>query len=346
MIYFIRTLLSGIVLAGVAVGSSAVRAQTVFADLSSRPVGKIYFESLTPKTTYALQKHADQQPVTKVAGTLYLPEGSRGPVPAMVITPGSGGVMTNQTERWKPLFLSLGMAVFIVDTLGSRSIESTVANQAQLSYAADISDSLSALKLLATDPRIDPRRIGQIGFSRGGAIALDTMVQPFRRAIIKDEAVRFAVHIAVYPACDDTYWNGKGSLMTGVPLLLLMGEKDEAVSNKLCQIYVDKLRAVLPQVETHTYDGAHHDFDAITSNREWLGKGINNLSCSGRDIDPDDWSVTQLGTGKRYVSFAEYMKDNPDYCGKRGYSIAGNPAAARQAEDDVAKFLGRTMKLN
>ena len=321
------------------------QAQEVYASLATKPSGRIYFSSLTPKSTYALQKQATAQPIVNVAGTLYMPDGAQSPVPAMVITPGSGGIMTNQTERWKPLFLKMGMAVFIVDTLGSRNIENTISNQAQLSYAADIADSFSALKLLSTDPRIDPKRIAQIGFSRGGAIALDTMVQPFRQAIIKDDEVRFAAHVAVYPACDDTYWNGKASLLTGAPVLFLMGEKDEAVSNKLCQIYADKLKTVLPRVEMHIYEGAHHDFDSIKNTRDWLARGINNLSCPGHDINPDDWSVTHLGTGKRYGSFAEYMKENPDYCGKKGYTIAGNPAAAQQAEGDVTQFLSQTLSI-
>jgi hypothetical protein len=62
-------------------------------------------------------------------------------------------------------------------------------------------------------------------------------------------------------------------------------------------------------------------------------------------INPDDWSVTHLGTGKRYASFAEYMKENPDYCGKKGYTIAVNPAVAQQAEGDVMRFLAQTLSI-
>ena len=332
-------------LAGIASISATASAGEVFSSLASQPSGRISFTSVTPKNLYALHKHAGEQPTAVVNATLYLPEDVRKPVPAMVITPGSGGIMTNQTERWAPLFLKLGVAVLLVDTLGSRHIESTVSDQAQLSYAADVADSFYALNLLATDPRIDPARIGQIGFSRGGAIALDTLIEPFRAAVLPQSTVRFAVHVAVYAACDDTYWNGKASLVADAPVLFLMAEKDEAVSNALCLAYAAKLKAILPRVETRVYEGAHHDFDAVESRRVWISKGINNRSCPGREFDPTDWSVTDLPSGRRYATFAEYAKAFPDYCGKRGYTIEGHPAAARQAEQDVAAFLRATLNL-
>jgi len=59
---------------------------------------------------------------------------------------------------------------------------------------------------LATDPRIDPTRIGHIGFSRGGAIALHSAVEPMRQAVIAGAEPKYATHVAVYPPCDETFW--------------------------------------------------------------------------------------------------------------------------------------------
>ena len=113
--------------------TGAVHAQDVLTSLAGKPVGKVYFSSITPKNLYELQRRAAQQPPAKVAGTLYLPGSLQTPVAAMVISAGSGGIMSNQTDRWKPLFLNMGMAVFIIDTLGSRGIANTVSDQGQLS---------------------------------------------------------------------------------------------------------------------------------------------------------------------------------------------------------------------
>ena len=49
---------------------------------------------------------------------------------------------------------------------------------------ANLADALAALKLLATHPRIDPARIGVMGFSRGGQVALYSSLEPLRRGVI------------------------------------------------------------------------------------------------------------------------------------------------------------------
>jgi dienelactone hydrolase len=320
-------------------------AQETYSDLSARPVGKIHFASLTPKNIWELHRRPLEQPLATTAGTLYLPENAVGRIPAMVITPGSGGIMSNQTDRWKPLFLKMGLAVFIVDTLGSRAIGNTVSNQKVLSYAADISDSFRALKLLATDPRIDPQRIGQIGFSRGGAIAIETMLEPLRRATNPNDASKFAAHVAVYPACDETFWDSKNLPFTGAPIMFLIAGKDDAVAGKFCHAYADKLKAVLPKVVYNVYEGAHHDFDAVHPMHTWLPDGVNNLNCPGREIDLSNWSATNLSTTKRYATIEALEKDSGGYCGNKGYTVANNEGAAKRAEMDVRQFISDVFDL-
>lgn len=319
-------------------------AQEVYTDLRSKPVGKIYFNSLTPKNYYALMQRAPSVTRTVIWGTLYLPEHQSGPVPAMVFSHGSGGIMTNETERWLPLFLKMGMAAFIVDTYGPRGLTDTVSNQDQLSFGANVADALSALKLLSTDPRIDPARIGQIGFSRGGTIAFNTLLDKFRRAVISDDSTKFAAHVAFYPSCNFTYW-GDASAFTGAPIMFALAGKDDYTSSQLCINYAAKLKTVLSRVDVQVYEGAYHDFDAVTGMHHWLPKAVNNIKCAGTEVNINSFSVTDLGTGKVYQSGNEFP-GGVFGCVGQGGTVENNWGAASKAESDVRAFLMDIMHLN
>src|SRR5262249_56151877 len=83
-------------------------------------------------------------------------------------------------------------------------------------------DALVALRLLATHPKLDRQRIGIMGFSKGGQVALYTALEPFRRAVITDPT-RFAAHAPLYPACNS--WQVSDQV-TGAPMLILLRRRD------------------------------------------------------------------------------------------------------------------------
>jgi dienelactone hydrolase len=89
----------------------------------------------------------------------------------------------------------MGIAAFVVDSFGPRNVGQTATDQSQLSTAVNVADALSVLKLLATHPRVDPGRIGVLGFSKGGQVALYTGLEPFGEPVIADDT-RFAAHVA------------------------------------------------------------------------------------------------------------------------------------------------------
>src|SRR5262249_33232293 len=155
--------------AGLASGLTVAAAAQPVSTLSDGRSGKIQFESITPPTFTALVRRGES-PKVAITGELSLPKGSE-KVPAMVISPGSGGVSDAREGRWAERFTDMGVAGFVVDSFNPRGIKDTGSDQSQLSPAANVADALAALKLLATHPRIDPQRIGVIGFSRGGQVA-------------------------------------------------------------------------------------------------------------------------------------------------------------------------------
>ncbi|MDB5756068.1 MAG: Dienelactone hydrolase [Massilia sp.] len=261
----------------------------------------------------------------------------------MVIAHGSAGIQTKEQVRWVPLLNRMGIATLLVDSFTARGIRRTDEDQAQLDQAANDADAFAALRLLASDSRIDPQRIGVIGFSRGGIVALETAVEQFRGGII-DDNVRFAAHIAFYPGCGLRYWRTPSPL-TGARIMMALAGKDDYVPPAPCLAFADAMRAAGQDIEVHVYADAYHDFDNTV---EYVKRGERvetSKHCADREIDPVTWRFRLLKSGETFTDYATFAA-RLGKCVTRGDVTTGsNASAARQAEHDVRAFLKRVFKL-
>jgi dienelactone hydrolase len=111
-----------------------------------------------------------------LGGTLTIPSGSRGRVPAVVTITGSG-----QEDRDEYIPVGGGYRPFrqIADTLGRRGVavlrlddRMVGMSGGELGTSADYADDIrAAIAFLRTQPEIDPDRIALLGHSEGGMIA-------------------------------------------------------------------------------------------------------------------------------------------------------------------------------
>ncbi|CAG9179763.1 dienelactone hydrolase family protein [Cupriavidus pinatubonensis] len=318
-------------------------AQEIYNDLASRPSGRIYFNSVTPKSKWELvHRKYDPKPTT-IWGMLYLPENVQGRVPAMVISHGSAGIQDKDTDRWVRVFNQMGVAAFVVDSFSGRGIANTMDNQSQLSPAANDADALFALKLLSTDPRIDPQRIGQIGFSRGGHVAMDLVLESFRKGVIDDDA-RFVALIGFYPSCTQLWWEVPQPSLSGAPLMLAVGEKDDYTPAQPCFSAADTMKRDGQPVVVHVYPGAYHDFDNTRAYFKYFPGATTLRDCPQVLLDVRHDRYYRLPGGEKYPSVqamdAEYKR-----CISRGVSAGASPEQGKKSEADVKAFLSRAMGL-
>ncbi len=318
-------------------------AQAVYDDLSSQPEGLIRFRSVTPNNRYELAHRSYAVAPTVVWGTLSLPRQGRKPWPAIVIAHGSAGIQDKDGQRWVPLLNQMGIATFAVDSFKPRKISRSDEDQSVLDQSANDADALAALKLLASDPRIDPQRIGVMGFSRGGIVALETALDRFRRGMVDGE-LRFAAHIAFYPGCGLRYWRTPSPL-TGAPIMMALAEKDDYVPAQACIAYAEAMKQAGQDIELHVYAGAYHDFDNTVNYLRRGARVQTSKHCADREIDPDTWQYKLLASGQTFSDYDAFAARLGN-CVTRGDATTGsNPAAARQAERDVQAFLKRVFKL-
>ncbi len=213
-----------------------------------------------PSTTLTDQQFLtgvkEGQAVT-VAGELRIPQPGTSRLPAVILVHGSGGVGSN-VDLWSHELNGIGIATLILDSFTPRKIVSTVNDQTQLGRLAMIVDTYRALGLLAKHARIDPARIGVMGFSRGGQAVLYSSLRRFQRMHGPADAA-FAAYVPFYPPCNTTFVDD--SDVGDRPIRIFHGMADNYVPIQPCRSYVARLRAAGKDVQLTEYAGAHHAFD-------------------------------------------------------------------------------------
>lgn len=267
-----------------------------------------------------------------VAGELRIPQPGTSRLPAVILVHGSGGVGGN-VDLWSHELNGIGIATLILDSFTARKIISTVNDQTQLGRLAMIVDSYRALDLLAKHPRIDPARIGLMGFSRGGQAVLYASLRRFQRMHGPTDAA-FAAYVPFYAPCNTTYVDDTD--VGDRPLRLFHGTADNYVSIGPCRSYVARLRAAGKDVQLTEYAGAHHAFDnPVLKNVLPLPQAPTTRNCV-----LEESPVGQIINSRTKQPFSY---DDP--CVERGPSVVHDAQATGDALKAVKEFLSVTFKL-
>lgn len=197
-------------------------------------------------------------PPVMLAGQLRIPLAASGKLPAMLFLHGSGGVGAN-VQDWEQELLSLGMATFVLDAFTGRGIVATSTNQALLGRNAMTYDAYRAFEVLEKHPRIDPKRIMVMGFSRGGQAALYAALKRFQKMHGPASGGDFAAYIPFYPSCGTLFVADEE--VSPSPIRIHHGAADNYVPVAPCRAYVARLKAKGADVALAEYPGAHHVFD-------------------------------------------------------------------------------------
>lgn len=219
---------------------------------------------------------------------LVLPAGTAR-VPAIVIHHGSGGVSEAREWHYAREMVKLGVAALVIDSFTARGVQSTVRDQSTVTAVDMMGDAFAALARLAAHPRIDARRIGIVGFSKGGTVAVQTALTR-RAARALPEGPRFALHVAFYPGCSSQDYQPR---TTGAPLLMLLGGADTYVGVAPCTEYADRIRSAGGSAEVKIYPKARHGFDGERDYSD--DKGENWSGCLFEEQADGSWKERKSG---------------------------------------------------
>jgi uncharacterized protein len=126
--------------------------------------------SARPTTSTVAVEETFSNGSVALSGTLYLPENAKN-LPAVIVLHSASSATRDLAlyRHLKQMLPPLGVAVFVYDRRGSGK---SGGPGAQGNYLALANDAIAARRMLAQDPRLDPRRIGFWGLSQGGWLAL------------------------------------------------------------------------------------------------------------------------------------------------------------------------------
>jgi endo-1,4-beta-xylanase len=193
--------------------------------------------------------------------TPYLPKPEAATGAAIIIAPGGGHRMLclghegPALARW---FAEHGIAAFVLKYRLAREEGSnyTVDEHAM----ADTRRSIRLVRSRAAEWKIDPDRIGILGFSAGGELAAQVGMQPEQPMSSPDQVDQQSsqpnFQILVYPGSSSRFTVHAGM----PPAFIVLGENDRPdISEGMAKLYLKYKEAQVP-CELHIYSGVGHGF--------------------------------------------------------------------------------------
>lgn len=231
-------------------------------------------------TPYNYVSFRSEDPVMPLAlgAKLGVPVTGKARIPAVVIAHGSSGV-DSRGNYYAALLNRVGIATLEIDMFAERGFYGGSGGRPR-SVPETLPDAYGALRMLGSDRRIDPERIGIMGFSFGGVVSMLTATVPYTNKLAP-RGLQFAAHAPFYPVCW-TYNHAPGfefAELTGAPVFIQAGEidtyDDPDSAYKLIQSLPEAARA---HVRCQVYPDATHGWDriepAVTVNDPYANKGL------------------------------------------------------------------------
>jgi len=278
----------------------------------------------------------------ELKGELILPREAKGPVPAMLVLHGSGGLTSGREHAYAEILNTMGVAAIIPDHFGGRGVVSTVVDQQAVLSIEMTEDAFLLLQRFAADPRLDARRIGIVGFSKGGTVALDTALRRHADRFLPG-GPRFALHLPFYPSCAS---QPRNFATTGAPILLQSGADDTYVGWEVCRDFVARLAEAGGDVRQIVHSGAKHGWDGDRAYK--IARGENYSRCIFAEQADGSWTETSSGrriadTGGRPIpeGFAAALQD----CRTHGVEGGPNPAVRARAIAEMQAAVARAFGL-
>ena len=269
----------------------------------------------------------------RVSATLHLPMQPDRPFACMVILTSSAGVQRHREHYYAQALNQAGIAALIVDSFTGRGVRRTVADQTLVSAAQMEGDAFAALALMRADPRIDPRRIGVMGVSKGGVATLNSAIAVRRRWRGGFEPL-FDLHVAICPGATAQH---RDPTTHGRPIYFMLAGRDDYTPATLAIDYAERMRtAGNRRIKVKVYSSAHHGWESLGPVFDI--RDAENWSCCRNFIEDD---------GRHFVVDAGRAMPEPEYqawarihCVSRGARAGGGTAELkRRATADLLAFL-------
>lgn len=191
---------------------------------------------------------------------IYRPEGE-GPFPAVIALHGCAGLAHDgaimpRYRDWAEFLVKAGKVVLFPDSYGSRNVGSQchAGDRRIFARRQRVGDILAARRWLLHQPFVSADHIGLLGWANGASALLWAVRPQMIHQLDRD----FRSAVAFYPDCRTSSRLGWS---TRVPMLLLIGDKDDVSSPAACREMIDDARGRSALARIVVYPRAGHAFD-------------------------------------------------------------------------------------
>ena len=195
------------------------------------------------------------------------PKKGEGPFPIVVFNHSSGGASLFSNEWFKfnrqqaRMLLKKGIAVMFVDNFNGRNVISAGADQAQVSTYSFYIDAFMTLEYLSKNPKINIKKVGITGWSRGGMNSLAIAEKRIRDALISKD-LYYAASIPRSVECRQSGFFRNPQPIKETKIWMINGKDDDASHAHVCEEYGEKMKANGADIEVTTKAGWGHGFEA------------------------------------------------------------------------------------
>jgi dienelactone hydrolase len=230
-----------------------------------------FFENGTPQEFGEVKKSGELDAV------IYSPKNAKDPVPFVIVLHGCDGLSTltkEWTEHVATLLNAQGYGVLVLDSFTSRYVDNSC-GKADLHWGrrrAD--DAYSALDYLIEKKLAKSNEVYLMGYSNGGTTALVSMTETE-----SDHPYHFTAAFAIAPGCSPSLQHS--AHYTG-PIIVFMGNQDDANNPKWCQELAKKKRSV--PVQMIEYQGANHGFPVNAPAHQYMGWHLSYSPVAEKDM--------------------------------------------------------------
>jgi dienelactone hydrolase len=325
-----------VLMAMIGYGTAAAHCQASQPDTTA-----ITFQSSTYSDFRQLLTREAATGTVTIRASLGFPEEKKDRYPAVVVVHTIGGYRDANEGYAVAELRKSGFATLTYDSFASRGTTGMAMSGSPGYLPAGVADAYAALRLLASEPRIDADRIAILGFSFGGEVAHLTAFERLRSALSPGPS-RFAAHVAFYPGGNLGVVAERGGY-TGSPVLMLLGEKDDNLPVAKVESYLAYARTAgnPAPIETVIYPRAYHAWTVPSLvTLRFYPDFVSTKKCPLILLGPKQPMSLIDGQAKPFdpSSFAACVGAAP------GYSMAFDAAVRAQSITDAVRFLQRNLQ--
>jgi len=220
-----------------------------------------------PNEFMSLKNGSYKNSPVKIDALIVFPDKGQGPFPVLVFNHASGGswMWSNKWFKFDRLMarrlLKKGIAVVFVDNFTGRSVISADENQSQVTTFSFYIDAFMTLEYLSKDPRVNIKKVGITGWSRGGMNSLAISETRIRDAILSKN-LYYAASLPRSVECRQSGFFRNPKPIKETKILMVNGKIDDASHAHICEEYGEKMKLNGADIKVITKKGWGHGFEA------------------------------------------------------------------------------------